>query len=162
MARKAASVRKRVKSISIMAVIVLLLSATLSAAQAPSQNSPPQNVFDDRAASRLLLQLSEALQGHSQKQLLALFDLSEMKDGTLFRQQIDAFFSQTESIRVHMNLVELAAESATVTVDAEMEIEPRNGGPPVRRRDRLNFAVVNAGKDWKFIDLQPRSFFSLP
>ncbi|HEX4605123.1 MAG TPA: hypothetical protein VH724_14075 [Candidatus Angelobacter sp.] len=142
---------------------VLLLCAAHLSAQTPAQNPSQQNAFDDRAASRMLLQLSEALQGHSQKQLLALFDLGKMKDGTLFRHQIESFFSQTESIRVHMNLIEVAteAEKITVSVDAEMEIEPRNGGPAVRRNDRLNFVVVSA-KDWKFVDLLPRSFFSLP
>ena len=139
-----------------------MLVVFLCAAFLPAQTPPPRKAFDDRAASRMLLQLSEALQGHSQKQLLALFDLGKMKDGMLFRQQIDSFFSQTESIRIHMNLAEVAAESGTVTVEAEMEIEPRNGGPSVRRNDRLDFVAVPAGKDWKFSDLRPRSFFSLP
>jgi hypothetical protein len=161
MVLRAVSVRRGAK-LALLPILVMSLCATLLPAQTPSQNAPPQSVFDDRAASRLLLQLSESLKGHSQKQLLALFDLGKMKDGTLFRQQIDSFFSQTESIRVHMNLVEVAAESATLTVDTDMEIEPRNGGPSVRRSDRLNFTAVRAGKDWKFSDLQPRSFFSLP
>lgn len=161
MGLKAASVPKRAKVV-LVPILVMSLCATFLPAQTSSQNPPQQNVFDDRAASRMLLRLSEALQGHSQKQFLALFDLGKIKEGTLFKQQIDSFFSQTESIRVHMNLVEVTAESATVTVDAEMEIEPRNGGPSVRRNDQLNFVAVRAGKDWKFSDLQPRAFFSLP
>jgi|SRR5689334_12662257 len=162
MALKAVSVHRGAKT-ALMPVLLVFLFGTLLPAQTPSQNpQPQQNVFDDHAASRMLLQLSEALQGHSRKQLLALFDLGKMKDGTLFRQQIDSFLSQTESIRIHMNLIEVVAESATVTVDAEMEIEPRNGSPAARRNDRLIFTVVNAEKTWKFSDLQPRSFFSLP
>jgi hypothetical protein len=159
MALKAASVPKRTK-VALLSILVMSLCAAFLRAQTPSQNVPPQNIFDDRAASRMLLQLSEAIQGHSQKQLLALFDLGKMKDGTLFRQQIGSFFAQTESIRVHMNLAEVVTES--VIVDAEMEIEPRNGGPSIRRNDRLSFVAVRAGKEWKFSDLQPRSFFSLP
>ena len=133
-------------------------------AQAPAQKAPPRNVFDERAASRLLMQLSEALQGHSQNQFLALFDLDRMKNGPIFKQQIAVFFSQTESIRVHLNLVEVAidGERATAAVDAEMEVEPRNGGPAARRNERLNFVVASAGGNWKFVDLQPRGFFSLP
>jgi len=143
---------------------MLFLCAALSSAQAAGQKEPPQNSFDDRAASHLLLQLSEALQGHSQKQFLALFDLGKMKDGELFRQQIASFFSQTEAIRVHLNLVEIAGEGdkATLAVDAEMEVQPGNGGPPSRRNERLNFVVANSGGSWKFVDVQPRSFFSLP
>jgi len=143
---------------------ILLLSTVLLPAQAPAQKAPPRNAFDERAASRLLMQLSEALQGHSQNQFLSLFDLDKMKNGPIFKQQVAVFFSQTESIRVHLNLVEVAMEGerATAAVDAEMEVEPRNGGPAERRNERLNFVVAGAGGNWKFVDVQPRGFFSLP
>jgi hypothetical protein len=49
-----------------------------------------------------------------------------------------------------------------MAVEAEMEAEPSNGGPVARRNERLNFVAANSGGSWKFVDLQPRSFFSLP
>ena len=144
-------------------LVVPLFSMVLVAQVAPHQQPTPA-AFDEQAGSRLLLQLTEALQGHSQKQLLDVFDLDKMKDGALFKQQINSFFSQTESIRVHLNLVEtsLDGDKANIAVDAEMEAEPSNGGPSSRRNERLYFVVASAGNRWKFIDLQPRSFFSLP
>lgn len=142
--------------------IALLLCGIVQAQSAPQQPSP--SVFDAQTASRLLLQLSEALQGHSQKQFLGLFDLDRMKDGPLFKQQINSFFGQTDSIRVHLNLVDTSVDGdkASIAVDAEMEAQPSNGGPPSRRNERLNFVVANEGNSWKFVDVQPRSFFSLP
>lgn len=160
MALKAESVRSFVTM-----VFMALLSATLGAAQAaPPKQPSPQSTFDAQAASRLLRQLSEALQGQSQKKFLALFDLDRMKDGALFKQQIASFFSRTISIRAHLNLGETAVEGdrATIAVDAQMEAEPGAGGPIARRNDRLNFTVANAGGTWKFVEFQPRSFFSLP
>jgi hypothetical protein len=159
MALKAESVRSFVTI-----VFMALLSVTLGAAQTAPQKQPPQSAFDAQAASRLLRQLSEALQGQSQKKFLALFDLARMKDGALFRQQIASFFSHTISIRVHLNLGETDVEGdkASVVVEAEMEAEPASGGPIARRNDRLNFTVANSGGTWKFVELQPRSFFSLP
>jgi hypothetical protein len=142
-----------------------LLSVTLGAAQAaPPKQPPPQSAFDAQTASRLLRQLSEALQGQSQKKFLALFDLDRMKDSGIFRQQIASFFSRTISIRVHLNLGETAidGDKATIAVDAQMEAEPGDGSPIVRRNDRLTFTVANSGGMWKFVDVQPRSFFSLP
>jgi len=141
----------------------LLFYVFLPAQVTPQQQSAP-SAFDEQTASRLLLQLSEALQGHSQKQFLGLFDLDKMKDGALFKQQVNSFFAQTESIRVHLNLADtsLDGDKANIAVDAEMEAQPSNGGPPSRRKDRLNFLVANQGNSWKFVDLQPRSFFSLP
>jgi hypothetical protein len=160
MVLKAASVRSFVTI-----VLMALLSATLGAAQASQpKQPPPQNAFDAQTASQLLRQLSEALQGQSQKKFLALFDLDRMKDSALFRQQTASFFSRTISIRVHLNLGEttLEGDRATIAVDAQMEAEPGDGSPIVRRNDRLNFTVANAGGTWKFVELQPRSFFSLP
>ena len=141
----------------------LLLCAILPAQDAPHQQPTPA-AFDAQTGSRMLLQLSESLQGHSQKQFLALFDLANMKDGPLFKQQTNSFFAQTESIRVHLNLVDTSmdGDKASVAVDAEMEAEPRNGGAVSRRNERLNFVVAKAGDSWKFVDMQPRSFFSLP
>jgi hypothetical protein len=148
------------------AVLIALLFCGVVQAQVapPPQQRPSPSAFDAQAASRLLLQLSEALQGHSQKQFLALFDLSKMKEGTLFKQQINSFFAQTESIRVHLNLADTSpdGDKAKIAVDAEMEAEPSNGGAIMRRNDRLNFVVAYAGNSWKFVELQPRSFFSLP
>jgi hypothetical protein len=146
-------------------LIAIVLAAFFFAVLLPAQSKPAplQSVFDEKAASQMLLQLSEALQGHSQKQFLTLFDLERMKDGALFKQQISSFYLQTESIRVHMNLGEITVEgeNVTVSVDAEMEAEPRNGGPIARQNEIITFTVANAG-GWKFIDVQPRSFFSLP
>jgi hypothetical protein len=152
-----------VRSCATVVLVTLLFCAVVRAQVAPQQQPTP-SPFDEQTASRLLRQLSEALQGHSQKQFLSLFDLDKMKDGGLFREQINSFFSQTESIRVHLNLTDTTVDGdkANIAVDAEIEAEPANGGPISRRNDRLNFTVVNEGGGWKFIDLQPRSFFSLP
>lgn len=158
MALKAENVR------SFAILLIALLSAGLAFAQTAPPKPPPQSTFDAQTASRLLRELSEALQGQSQKKFLALFDLPKMKDSDLFKQQIASFFSQTVAIRVHLNLGETSmdGDKAIVAVEAEMEAEPSNGGPISRRNDRLNFTVANSGGTWKFIELQPRSFFSLP
>lgn len=145
-------------------LVVPQLIVSMHAAQAvPHPQPPAQAAFTEKTASDLLLQLSEALQSHIEKKLLALFDLSQMKDGGIFRQQVNLLFTQTDSIRVHLNLVETAVknERATLSVDAEMEVQPRNGNAS-RTNERLTLVVANAGGSWKFVDIQPRSFFSLP
>lgn len=153
---------ENVRSFAIL--LIALLSAGLAFAQTAPPKPPPQSTFDAQTASRLLRELSEALQGQSQKKFLALFDLPTMKDSDLFKQQIASFFSQTVAIRVHLNMGETSidGDKAIVAVEAEMEAEPSNGGPISRRSDRLNFTVANSSGTWKFIELQPRSFFSLP
>ena len=145
------------------AILVAMLFCAILPAQDAGQKQPTPAAFNDQAASRMLLQLGEALQGHSQKQFFSLFDLDTMKDGPLFKQQINSFFGQTESIRAHLNLVDTSVDGdkASIAVDAEMEAEPRNGRPIARRNERLNFVAAHQGNRWKFIEVQPRSFFSL-
>lgn len=151
------------RSCATAVLVTLFFCMTLQAQEKPQQQPSP-GAFDAQVASRMLLQLSEALQGHSQKQFLGLFDLDKMKDGPLFKQQINSFFGQAESIRVHLNLVDTSVdgEKGGLVVDAEIEAQPRDGGAPTRRNERLNFAVAKVGDRWKFVDVQPRSFFSLP
>lgn len=149
------------RSCAMLTLITLLVCATLAAQTAPPQPTP--STFDAQAASRMLLQLSEALEAHSQNRFLALFDLDTMKEGALFKQQINSFFGQADSIRVHLNLVDTSVdgEKAGLVVDAEMEAQPRDGGAPTRRNEQLNFVVARVRDRWKFADVQPRSFFSL-
>ena len=145
-------------------LLALLLFAWAAAIHAQSAPQPPSDAFTDRAASTLLRQLSASLQGHSEKQFLALFDLTKMKSGPLFKQQIDSFFLQTESISVHMNLMETSTEvgGEAMAVEAEMEVQPSNGGAVWRRNERLVLTAVRSGKNWKLNDVRPRSFFYLP
>lgn len=149
---------------SVMVLLLVMVFCVILPAQVAPQQQPTPSAFDAQTASRLLLQLSEALQGHSQKQFLALFNLDKMKEGTLFKQQINSFFAQTESIRVHLNLGETSVDGdkAMLVVEAEMEAAPSSGGAIMRRKDRLNFVIANMGNSWKVVDVQPRSFFSLP
>jgi len=153
-----------VRSRATAALIAFLFCVVVRAQVAPSQQQPSTSAFDAQTASRMLLQLSEALQGHSQKQFLGLFDLDRMKDGPLFKQQVNSFFGQTDSIRVHLNLTDtsLDGDNANLTVDAEMEAGPSNGGAPARRNEQLTFTVARVADRWKFVEVQPRSFFSLP
>jgi hypothetical protein len=135
-------------------LVLLLLLACPVFAQSPA--------FSARDASTLLRRLGDALESHSRKDLLALFDFNQMKGGPLLKEQLNSFLSNSESIRVHLNLVE-TTEDQRMTVDAEMEVQPANGGQAWRRSQRLNFTIAaRAGQGWKFIDVQPRSFFSLP
>jgi hypothetical protein len=151
-----------VRSCATAIFIALLFCMTLLSQDMP-QSQPSRAAFDAQAASRMLLQLSESLQGQSQKHFLELFDLSRMKDGALFRQQVSSFFSKTISIRVHMNLADTSVDGdkATLAVDAQMEAEPAAGGAFTRRNERLSFAVAQVGDKWKFVEVHPRSFFSL-
>jgi len=156
--------------------LALAFIATLAGApQLAAQDQPPQKsqpspspspeqkqVFDDHAATRLLMQLTQGLEDNNQKQVLAVFDFVHMQDGQRFQQQLISFLSHAESIRLHVNLVSAISNVAkpSAEADIEMEITPRDGTLPVRKQARVNFSVQSTSSGWKFVDVQPRRFFS--
>ncbi len=142
------------------ALMVVLLSLP-SPAQEPakSQSGEPSNAFTESAASKLLGQMAEGLQSHSEKKMLSAFDLSLMDGGPTFKEQVTALFNQYESIRVHFKLVEVKENVAVV--NAELDVTPADPANPSQHKNiqlRLTAAKTPAG--WKFIDVQPRAFFS--
>ena len=150
--------------------VLLFLALTIAAQdKSPAGTAVNDAVFDTKIASQLLSQVREGLEGRSQKKMFSTFDLARMSDGSLFKQQVIGFFNQTDAIRVHLNLVEVAATEggqARVLIDAELEADPRNNSLPVHKRARLTLTAEKsrAGKgaaEWKFTSIEPRSFFSL-
>jgi len=124
-----------------------------------AQSEQPGTAFTDADASKLLSQLAEGLQGHSSRKMLGAFDLSRMDGGAQFKEQITAFFNQYDTIRVHFKLVQVKDDE--VIVDAEIDGTPRNAiTPPEHKRLQLRFVVAKTAAGWKFVDVQPRGFFS--
>jgi hypothetical protein len=133
-------------------------------AHAQTAPAPKAAEFTDGVASDLLNQLTSGFTSRNQKKVLAAFDLAAMADGERFRQQIISFFSHTESVRIHFNLVKTSVQAGNGTAQAEVEMEaqPREDtAPPVHKQERLRFTAASTSEGWKFTDVQPRSFFSL-
>jgi hypothetical protein len=146
-----------------LVIAAQLLWITPAAAQArpqPEQQKESPNAFDERAASRLLEQLAEGLNGRLVKKTLSAFDLQRMNGGQVFKEHITAFISQTDSIRTHFKLVEV--KDNTVVADVEMDAVPRNDiVPPQHKHAQVRFTAASLREGWKFTDVEPRGFFSL-
>jgi hypothetical protein len=130
---------------------------------APAQNQSEPSEFNDRIAAVLVGQIKESLQGHSQKKMLAAFDLAKMKDGARFKQQVNSFFEQTGTIRVHLNLQQALVEGSegVAVLDAEMEAEPLDGNAlSLHKHLQLRLIAEPGASGWKITDVRPRSFFS--
>jgi hypothetical protein len=121
-----------------------------------------QKGFDDQAATSLLMQFTRGLQNKNQQQVLAAFDFTHMQDGEHFQQQLISFLGHANSIRMHINLVSTASDSGggTAEADFEMEVDFRDAILPNHKQARLKFFVRNTSTGWKFVELQPRGFFS--
>lgn len=143
-------------ALSLCALFTLVVA---SPELAKEQSSQAAEAFTETTAAKLLSQLAEGLRAHSSHKMLSVFDLSHMEGAPLFRQQITAFFSQYDSIRVHFKLLDV--KENTVIVDAEMDATPPDGVNTAQHRTaQLRFIADKTQAGWKFIDVQPRDFFS--
>ena len=148
--------------------ILILLSAgiLLFPGQGTGQTQPtphPQSAFTKADASALLNQMKQGLIVRQAKTFLASFDLAQMSDGQLFRQQVQSFISHTDSIRIHFNVTNAAmdGDKGAASADVEMEADTGSGTVPLYKQATLNFTALRESSGWKFVDVQPRTFFSL-
>lgn len=119
--------------------------------------------FSDAVAQDVIQQLTDGLEGHSERLMLSTFDDNKMDGYLNFEDQIEAFFQKYDSFRVHFRIAQATTEGdkGVVLVDIEMEEIPRSASSqPVRKRDQMRFEMERGKKGWKIVDLRPRTFFS--
>lgn len=136
--------------------------AFLFAASVEPVPAQQQDVFSFNDAATLLQRMNDALVNRQAGKFLSAFDLTKMRNGPLFKQQITSFISHSDSIRMHFNLTEVTMSGAQgeATADAELEADAGNGNEPLYKQASLRFIAEKSGAAWKFLDVQPRSFFS--
>ena len=120
-------------------------------------------VFSTTVANRLLQDLRDGLEGHSQRRMLSAFDADKFDGYLQLEDQITAFFNKYESFRAYFRIVQSAAEGpkGVVLVDVQLEETPRaDTSPPVRRNGQVRLELERGRKGWKIVDLNPRNFFS--
>jgi len=119
--------------------------------------------FSDAVAQIVVQQLTDALEGHSDRRMLSAFDDSKMDSYLNFQNQILAFFRRNESFHVHFRISQATGggNKGEVLVDFELEEVPRSSdAQPMRKRDQLRLDLERGKKGWKIVDLRPRDFFS--
>jgi len=107
--------------------------------------------------------MNQGLIARQAKTFLASFDLAQMSDGQLFRQQIQSFIAHTDAIRLHFNITSAAmdGDKGVASADVEMEADTGSSTVPLYKQATLNFIAERVSSGWKFTDVQPRTFFSL-
>ncbi|HEX8924806.1 MAG TPA: hypothetical protein VF786_03390 [Terriglobales bacterium] len=144
----------------VFGLTILLFSLTLPIGAQQAQ--PATATFSQADAETLVRTLQDGLEGHNLNRFLSAFDRDQMIDYRDFSDQVAALFSRTDAFRVnlHVTQIEDAGDGrANVTMDAQMEITPRDSVRPDRRETTLNFQVAKSAQGWCVVDLAPREFF---
>jgi hypothetical protein len=162
MGLKAVSVGNKRPTRRYLSLLIVMLCALTVSVIALAQAPEDQKTFSTHDASTLLNQINDGLVNRSAGKFLSAFDLSRMDNSQTFKQQITSFIAHADSIRMHFNLtgVSMEGHQGEATVDAEMEADTGSGAAPLHKQATLRFVAVQTGSGWKFVDVQPRSFFS--
>lgn len=149
--------------IFILLAVGIVVFCSQGAGQASPNSPPAQNSFTKTDASALLNQMKQGLIARQAKTFLASFDLGQMSDGQLFRQQVQSFIAHTDSIRIHFNITkaDMEGDKGVASADVEMEADTASSTLPLYKQATLNFTAAREASGWKFIEVQPRTFFSL-
>jgi hypothetical protein len=126
------------------------------------QDAYDSAIFSQAVANRVLSDLRDGLEGHSQRLVLSAFDQDKMDGYLTFEDQIEAMMQRYDSFRVHFSITQSTIEGpkGVVLVDWQMEEIPRTGGAPIRRNGQVKFEMERGRKGWKIVDFNPRGFFS--
>ena len=119
------------------------------------------STFGRREANDVLGQIRDGLEGHSQRLMLRAFDGDKMDGYLSFQDQLDAFFTEYEGIRVNIRIIQTSMEAGkgVVTANIQMEATPRNGSA-IRREAQLRFELEHTTEGWRVVNVSPLSFFS--
>ncbi len=166
------------RALTLVSFLLLACVLSLAAQQQPAPatdappdaNSAPQDkkpqaanaeVFDERAATQVLGTIRDGLEGHSSRRLLSAFDADKMDGFLTFQDQIEAYFTRYEAIRVTLRIVQTSEENnrGVILADFQLENTPRDGGRVSTHQAQLRFELERGAKGWKIVDLDPRSIF---
>ncbi len=155
------------KRIFVLVVLALLAFGAKARSQdRPKDSSPPSATsvsaeFTVQDADDLMAQLRQALDGHSERKMLALFDRDRMTGYVSFRDQVDAFLKRYETFRVNIRVTQVTSGSHQASFSAAFTLEATPiDGVPTRREETVRFEVERTKNGWRVVDLNPRSFFS--
>jgi hypothetical protein len=154
----------------IRAAVVLGLAMVgagwLASGQEPQRetktNAGPRPVFAGPDAVHVMEELRQALESNSRSRFLKLFDGRRMPGYAAFRDQVAEFFAKYDSFQVQYHLTQVAmhGEFGAVVADVGIDAAPGDGVTPnVRSNAPVRLVVAWDGKQWKVVDLWPRSLF---
>lgn len=124
-----------------------------------STETPP---FTDAEAVHLMNEMRQALESNHRTRLLKIFDARRMPNYPAFRDQVSEFFERYDSFQVQYHVTEVRNDGqfGAVLADVVLEAAVANGNmPDVRRSVQMRLVTAWDGKQWKIVDLTPRSLF---
>jgi hypothetical protein len=142
-----------------------------SAKGAPAQDTAEQAPPDDDASNLsdqviqdVLEPLRTGMATQNIKQVMSVFDKSQMTGYGDLEQQVHAFVRQYQEIHFRFRILQATAQNdhASSTVEIDMDAMPYQASMiPARRSVQARFQLKQEPKGWRVVSFSPFDLFSL-
>lgn len=119
-------------------------------------------LFGDDDALTIFDNLQAALQSYNRKKFLGAFDSTQMPSFPVFRTEINNLFARYDSFTVTYHLAQTSVENGKGVALADFGLDATSDSDEIldlRRHAQLRILVAWNGKEWKIVDLSPRTIF---
>src|SRR5438874_3984372 len=119
--------------------------------------------FSESVAYAVLQRLTNGLEAHNDRLMLSAFDHDKMDGYLNFENQVQAFFQQYDSFRIHFRISQATGGDGrgVALADFEMEELSRSAdAQAARKHEQIRFEIERGTRGWKIVDFRPRAFFS--
>ena len=155
---------------SALLLLIMMLLTVVSPALTAQQGSPKTSagqptaapIFGDDDALTILDNLQAALQSYNRKKFLGAFDSTKMTGFPVFRTEINNLFARYDSFNVTYHLAQTSVENGNGVALADFGLDAASDSDEMldlRRHTQLRIVVAWNGKEWKIVDLSPRTIF---
>ncbi len=142
-----------------------------SAKASPAPDTTEQGPASDDAASLtdqviqdVLEPLRTGVETQNIKQVMSVFDKSQISTYGDLEQQVHAFVRQYQEIRFRYRILQATAQKdhASATVEIDMDAMPYQASMiPARRSMQMRFELKQEPKGWRVVNFSPSDLFSL-
>ena len=135
--------------------------AFAACAQSPAAPAPDpaHETFSAAVVEQVLGNFREAIVTGEADRTIALLDRS-LPGYTEFSGDLKVILARNESFRLRYQILQTFDQEKMAVADITLEATPTDGGPAIRRTERLRFTFARDNQIWKIADIQPRDLFS--
>ena len=168
---------KRIVSLPLIALLLLFVTGLLGTVPllAQAQQAPPPEQDGSNASSQEPLTLTEevlrdvlqplqrGIEEHNLAQIVAVFDPEETPDYPRLRDQLRAFLTQYDPVRLRYKVLQVTSEKDHAIAIAEIDMAATPADETqlaVQRTTQMRFQMKLGTKGWKLVAFKPKDFFA--
>jgi hypothetical protein len=144
-------------------IVAQALQDPQAAQEQPAAPGPEPLTLTEQVIRDVLEPLQRGIEEHNVAKVLAVFDEHGTPDYAQLRDQMRAFFSQNEAIRLRYKVLQVTSDKGQGFAIAEIDMAATPADETklvVQRSTQMRFQIRLGAKGWKITGFKPSDFFT--